>query len=110
MYVSIADLRRLWGSDVHSAATVGLASLIAAAAPLRCATRSCTRRRTDHDPGGVMSNYTVVRLEEIDELDDGRCPMRPVRHVLGASSFGLNAWTGRAVGDRIINEHDEEGE
>jgi tetratricopeptide (TPR) repeat protein len=57
-----------------------------------------------------MSNYTVVRLEEIDELDDGRCPMRPVRHVLGASSFGLNAWTGRAVGDRIINEHDEEGE
>jgi tetratricopeptide (TPR) repeat protein len=54
-----------------------------------------------------MSDYTVVRLEEIDEITDGRCPWRPVRHQLGITSFGVNAWTGKEAGDRIINEHDE---
>src|SRR5262249_848917 len=58
-------------------------------------------------PGGAMSEYTVVRIEEIDELSDGRAPMRPVRHHLGITSFGVNTWTGKAAGDRIINEHDE---
>ncbi|MEP6642058.1 MAG: hypothetical protein ABJB93_09155 [Gaiellales bacterium] len=55
-----------------------------------------------------MSGYTVVHLDEIDELTDGRCPWRPVRHHFGITSFGVNAFTGRAAGDRIINEHDEE--
>lgn len=54
-----------------------------------------------------MSGYTIAHLEEIDELDNGRCPQRPVRHHLGITSFGISAWTGRAKGDRIINEHDE---
>jgi tetratricopeptide (TPR) repeat protein len=40
-------------------------------------------------------------------MDDGRCPWRPVRHHLGITAFGVNAWTGHEVGDRIINEHDE---
>ncbi|MCA1679530.1 MAG: hypothetical protein LC777_11565, partial [Actinobacteria bacterium] len=54
-----------------------------------------------------MSGYAVAHLDEIDELDDGRCPWRPVRHHLGISAFGINAWTARDAGDRIINEHDE---
>jgi len=54
-----------------------------------------------------MTRYAVARLEEIDELTDGREPFRPVRYHFGITSFGVNAWTGRAVGDRIINEHDE---
>ena len=54
-----------------------------------------------------MSGYAVVHLDEIDELDDGRCPWRPVRHHLGITSFGINAWTAREAGDRLINEHDE---
>ena len=54
-----------------------------------------------------MSEYRVARLEEIDEMTDGRCPWRPVRAHFGVVSFGVNAWTGKAVGDRIINEHDE---
>jgi hypothetical protein len=54
-----------------------------------------------------MSGYAVAHLDEIDELDDGRCPMRPVRHHLGVNAFGINAWTARTAGDRIINEHDE---
>jgi tetratricopeptide (TPR) repeat protein len=54
-----------------------------------------------------MSGYEIAQLDEIDELDDGRCPWRPVRHHFGITSFGINAWTGREAGDRIINEHDE---
>jgi tetratricopeptide (TPR) repeat protein len=54
-----------------------------------------------------MSGYTVVRLDDIEEVSDGRCPMRPVRHELGITAFGINAWTARDAGDRIINEHDE---
>ena len=46
-------------------------------------------------------------MEEIEELTDGREPFRPVRHHFGITSFGVNAWTAREVGDRIINEHDE---
>ena len=57
-----------------------------------------------------MSEYAVARLEDIDEVSDGREPWRPVRHHFDVTSFGINAWTGREVGDRIINEHDEEGE
>jgi tetratricopeptide (TPR) repeat protein len=54
-----------------------------------------------------MSGFTIAHLDEIDELDDGRCPWRPIRHHFGITSFGINAWTGHAAGDRIINEHDE---
>src|SRR5688500_18108732 len=54
-----------------------------------------------------MARYAVAGLEEIEELTDGREPFRPVRHHFGITSFGVNAWTAREVGDRIINEHDE---
>src|SRR6266487_4261463 len=57
-----------------------------------------------------MSDYAVAQLHEIDEIDDGRVPSRPVRHHFGITSFGVNAWTGREAGDRIINEHDEADE
>ena len=54
-----------------------------------------------------MSDYAVAHLDEIDEHDDGRCPWRPLRHHFGITAFGVNAWTAREAGDRIINEHDE---
>jgi tetratricopeptide (TPR) repeat protein len=54
-----------------------------------------------------VSGYVVSRLDQIDEVTDGRCPLRPVRHHFGITSFGVNAWTAREAGDRIINEHDE---
>ena len=52
-------------------------------------------------------SYTVARIEDIPETTDGREPWRPVRHHLGIKAFGVNVWTGKAAGDRIINEHDE---
>jgi tetratricopeptide (TPR) repeat protein len=54
-----------------------------------------------------MTAYQVAHLGEINEVTDGRCPLRPVRAHFGITSFGVNAWTGKQQGDRIINEHDE---
>ena len=54
-----------------------------------------------------MTSYAVARIDEIEEVNDGRCPFRPVRHHFGITSFGVNAWTAREAGDRIINEHEE---
>jgi tetratricopeptide (TPR) repeat protein len=57
-----------------------------------------------------MSSYQVARIDEIEEMKDGRCPWRPVRFHFGIASFGINAFTGRDAGDRLINEHDESQE
>jgi hypothetical protein len=54
-----------------------------------------------------MAKFAVARLDEIEEVDDGRCPFRAVRHHFGIMTFGINAMTARADGDRLINEHDE---
>lgn len=54
-----------------------------------------------------MSGYAIAHLDEIEQVSDGRCPWRPVRAHLGITAFGVNTWTGRDAGDRIINEHDE---
>jgi tetratricopeptide (TPR) repeat protein len=52
-----------------------------------------------------MARVAVARLDDIDEIDDGRCPFRPVRLHFGIMTFGVNAMTARADGDRLINEH-----
>ncbi len=54
-----------------------------------------------------MTEFAVARLDEIDEIDDGRCPFRAVRHHFGIMTFGVTAMTARSDGDRLINEHDE---
>jgi quercetin dioxygenase-like cupin family protein len=55
-----------------------------------------------------VAAYCVSRFDAIDEIDDGGVPYRPVRHHFGIASFGVNSFTGRKPGDRIINEHSEE--
>jgi hypothetical protein len=55
-------------------------------------------------------SYAVAHLDDIEETNDGRSPWRPVRHHFGITSFGINTWTARDAGDRIINEHDEKDE
>jgi tetratricopeptide (TPR) repeat protein len=54
-----------------------------------------------------MDGYAVAHLDEVIELDDGRAPMRAVRHHFGITAFGVNAWIAREAGDTVINEHDE---
>jgi tetratricopeptide (TPR) repeat protein len=51
--------------------------------------------------------YATADLNDIEEVTDGRAPWRAVRHHFGIRSFGVNAWTGANVGDRILNEHTE---
>ena len=57
-----------------------------------------------------MSGYAIVHIDDVPEQDDGQVPMRSVRHHLGITAFGVNAWTARNVGDRIIPEHREADE
>ena len=57
--------------------------------------------------GGLMAGYAVVHLDEIYEFADGRCLFRPIRHHFGITAFGVTAWTARAAGDLVIDEHDE---
>ena len=57
-----------------------------------------------------MTGYSVARLDDIGEIRDGSLSCRPVRHHLGITSFGVNAWTAAAAGERILNEHDEAGD
>jgi mannose-6-phosphate isomerase-like protein (cupin superfamily) len=54
-----------------------------------------------------LAEYAVARLDEMDEIDDGRIAFRAVRHHFGIRTFGINAMTARADGDRLIGEHDE---
>jgi hypothetical protein len=54
-----------------------------------------------------VSNYAVAKLDQIEVVDDGREPMRAVRHHFGIQAFGVNTWTAESAGDRILNEHDE---
>ena len=58
----------------------------------------------------MSTGYTLAHIDQIAEITDGRQPWRPVRHHFHITSFGVNTWTGRDAGDRILNEHDEEGE
>lgn len=57
-----------------------------------------------------MSGYSIVHVDDIPEQDDGRTPMRAVRHQLGITSFGVNAWVAKNAGDRMIPEHREADE
>ncbi len=47
--------------------------------------------------------YEAVTLGEIEDSSG----WAPIRKRLGVESFGVNAWTVKAAGDRIIPEHDE---
>ncbi len=54
-----------------------------------------------------MVTNAVANVDEIEEFEDAGCHYRPIRHHLGITAFGATAWTARAAGDRVINEHDE---
>jgi tetratricopeptide (TPR) repeat protein len=53
-------------------------------------------------------SYKVAKLGQIEEAQNRDSRIRPVRHHLGITAFGVNAFTGHAVGDRVVNEHDED--
>lgn len=53
--------------------------------------------------------FKVAAVDEIDAIDYRQeTNMRPVRHHLGITAFGANAWTAAEVGDRLMPEHEED--
>jgi mannose-6-phosphate isomerase-like protein (cupin superfamily) len=56
-----------------------------------------------------VTAYRVARVEELEDIDYRQgTHMRPVRHHLGITAFGTNAWTAERVGDRLMPEHQED--
>jgi mannose-6-phosphate isomerase-like protein (cupin superfamily) len=54
-------------------------------------------------------NYRVATVDEMQDIDyREQTHMRPVRHHLGITAFGTNAWTAVSVGDRLMPEHEED--
>jgi cupin domain len=56
------------------------------------------------------TSWNMAHLDEIEpiaEPDPGEYVWKPVRHQLGISAFGVNAWVAREPGDRVIEEHAE---
>jgi len=54
-----------------------------------------------------MAGFAVARLDDIDEIGDGRRPFRPVRLHFGIRTFGVTAVNAQSDGDRLVNEHEE---
>ena len=53
--------------------------------------------------------YRVARIEELQDIAYRQdTHMRPVRHHLGITAFGTNAWTAANQGDRLMPEHQED--
>lgn len=57
----------------------------------------------------MSERFEVAHLEELDRLE-GEFVTHPVRTRFGISAFGVNAYSGREAGARVIEEHDELGE
>jgi tetratricopeptide (TPR) repeat protein len=55
-----------------------------------------------------MADYAVAHVDDIEESSDAGCHYRPIRQHLGITAFGATAWTARAAGERVMNEHDED--
>jgi hypothetical protein len=49
----------------------------------------------------------VLRLADLARISVAGTLMRPIRRPLGVSAFGVNAFTGAAAGDLVIEPHDE---
>ena len=54
-------------------------------------------------------SYRVATIEELQDIAYRQdTHMRPVRHHLGITAFGTNAWTAANEGDRLMPEHQED--
>jgi mannose-6-phosphate isomerase-like protein (cupin superfamily) len=57
----------------------------------------------------MTANYKVAHVDEIEGIDYREDSfMRPVRHHLGITAFGTNAWRGENAGDRLVPSHTED--
>ncbi|HEY5294944.1 MAG TPA: cupin domain-containing protein [Gaiellaceae bacterium] len=55
-----------------------------------------------------MSGYQIVALADLDRIESaGNRVLRPLRHALGVTAFGVNAYTGDEPGDVVVEQHRE---
>lgn len=54
-----------------------------------------------------MSGWERVHVDELDAIPVAGVVWHPVRRRLGIRAFGMNAYTAEAVGEQIVEEHDE---
>jgi mannose-6-phosphate isomerase-like protein (cupin superfamily) len=58
---------------------------------------------------GSAVSYRVATVNELQDIAYRQgTHMRPVRHHLGITAFGTNAWTAATRGDRLMPEHEED--
>ena len=54
-------------------------------------------------------SYRVATVDDLQDIAYRQgTHMRPVRHHLGITAFGTNAWTAAGEGDRLMPEHQED--
>jgi len=53
--------------------------------------------------------FRAVHLDDVEPVPvlGGQLQWRPLRAALGVRAFGVNAYTARAAGDLVVEEHDE---
>ena len=54
-----------------------------------------------------MSAYRLTRVDDLDRVPLEAGIWRPIRRTLGMTSVAINAYTGAAAGDPVIEPHDE---
>ena len=55
--------------------------------------------------------YAVTRIDELDSypVDEEGLTWRPIRRHFDIRAFGVNAYTAKKAGDRVVEEHREKG-
>ncbi len=53
--------------------------------------------------------FRTTRIDALDPIRVAGVHWLPLRHTLGVQAFGLNAYTGPAAGDEVIEDHTEGG-
>jgi mannose-6-phosphate isomerase-like protein (cupin superfamily) len=54
-------------------------------------------------------SYRIATIDDMQDIPYRQdTHMRPVRHHLGITAFGTNAWTAASKGDRLLPEHQED--
>jgi mannose-6-phosphate isomerase-like protein (cupin superfamily) len=54
--------------------------------------------------------YSIARIDELEsyQVDDEGLTWRPVRRHFDIRAFGVNAYTAKSAGDRVVEEHREQ--
>ena len=51
--------------------------------------------------------FTLANLSDVEPIAVGELTWLPLRRALGATGFGIGAWTAAEAGDELIESHDE---